>query len=85
MDNFSLLQTIETIPELRFNYMGSYPSDKIPQLTKYYFVVVISAPINCRGEHWTMIARLGKIYYFADSLGRNRSTYSFLTKNYGRT
>ena len=29
-----------------------------------------------------MIARLDKSYYFADSLGRRRSTYAFLTKKY---
>ena len=34
VDNFSLLQINERIPELRFKYMGSYPSDKIPQRTK---------------------------------------------------
>ena len=31
-----------------------------------------------------MIARLDKISYFADSLGRKRSTYSFLSKKYRR-
>ena len=84
MDYFSLLQVIERIPELRFKYMGSYPSDKVPRLTKYSFAIVNSAPNNDRGEHWIMIARLDKTYYFADSLGQKRTTYSFLTKNYGR-
>ena len=83
MDNFSLLQIIERIPELRFKYMGSYPSDKVPQLTKYSFAIVNSAPSNDRGEHWIMMARLDKTYYFADSLGRKRTTYSFLTKSIG--
>ena len=31
-----------------------------------------------------MIARLDKSYYFADSLGRKRSTYPFLTKKLRR-
>ena len=31
-----------------------------------------------------MIARVDKSYYFADSLGRKRSAYSFLTKKYRR-
>ena len=79
MDNFSLLQIIERIPELGFKYMGSYPSDKVPQLTKYSFAIVNSAPSNDRG-----IARLDKTYYFADSLGRKRTAYSFLTKKYRR-
>ena len=34
LDIFSLLQIIERIPDLRFKYMGSYPSDTVPQLTK---------------------------------------------------
>ena len=82
MDNFSLLQIIERIPELRFKYMGSYPSDTVPQLTKYSFAIINSAPSNDRGEHWIMIARMDKSYYFADSLGRKRSTYPFLTKKF---
>ena len=61
MDNFSLLQIIERIPE------GSYPSDTVPQVLKYSFVIINSAPSNDRGEHWIMIARLDKIYYLADS------------------
>ena len=84
MNNFSLLQIIERIPELRFKYMQSYPSDKVPQLTKYSFAIVISAPSNGRGGHWIMMARLDKTYYFAASLGRKRTTYSFLTKKYRR-
>ena len=62
MDIFSLLQIIERIPELRFKYMGSYPSDTVPQLTKYSFAIINSDPSNDRGEHWIMIARLDKSY-----------------------
>ena len=32
--------------------MGSYPSDTVPQLTKYFFAKIYSAPSNDRGEHW---------------------------------
>ena len=64
MDNFSLLQIFERIPELRFKY----PSDTVPQLTKYSFAIINSAPSNDRGEHWIMITRLDKSYCFADSL-----------------
>ena len=84
MDNFPLLQIIERIPELRFKYVGSYPSDTVLQLTKYSFAIINSAPSNDRGEHWIMIARLDKSYYFADSLGRKRSIYPFLTKKFRR-
>ena len=60
MDNFSLLQIIERISELMFKYMGSYLSDAIPQLTKYYFAIISSAPSKDRGEHWNMSPRLDK-------------------------
>ena len=56
--------------------MRSYPSDNVPRLTKYSFAIVNSAPSNDRGEHWIMIARLDKTYFFADSLGRKRTIYS---------
>ena len=80
----STFAIIERIPELRFTYMGSYPSDKLPQLTKYSFAIINSAPSHDRGEHWIMIARLDKSYYFADSLGRKRSTHPFLMKKIRR-
>ena len=60
--------------------MRSCPSDTVRQLTKYSFAIINSAPSNDRGEHWFTIARLEESDYFADSLGRNRSTYPFLTK-----
>ena len=86
MDNFFLLQIIETVPELMFKYMGSYPSDKVPQLTNYSFPTINSAPSKERGEHRIMIARLYyyESYYYADSLGRKRSNYPFLTKKFRR-
>ena len=62
--------------------MGSYPSDKNPQPTKYSFTIINSAPNNDKGEHCSMIARLDETYYFADSLGRKKTLYSFLTKKY---
>ena len=64
--------------------MGSHPSDKVPQLTKNSFTIINSAPSNDRGEHWIVIARLNKIYYFANFLGQKRTTFSFLTKKYWR-
>ena len=62
MDNFLFLQIIEKIPETRFKKMGSYPSDKVPQLTKYSFAIINSAPSNDRGVNWIMIARLENTY-----------------------
>ena len=67
---FSLLQIFERSPELRFKYMVPYPSNKVPQLTKYSFAIINSAPSNDRGEEWIMIAGLDKTNYSADFLGQ---------------
>ena len=83
MDKSSFLKVIEIVVALRFKCMGSYPADKIPQLTKHFFAIQFS-PSNDRGENWIMVARIDKNCYSADSLGRRRSTYSFLTKKYPR-
>ena len=64
--------------------MGLYLSDTVPQLSEYFYAIFNSAPSNDREEHWIMIARLDKSYYFTDSLGKKRSTYPFLTKNFRR-
>ena len=71
---------MEKISELRFKYMEPYLSDKVPQLTKYSFINIFSAPCKDRGEHWIVIAQLGKIYCYADSLGTKLFKYSFLKK-----
>ena len=84
MDNFSLLQTIERIPELEFKYMGSYTADKTPRPTKDSSAIINSVPSNDRGKHRIRIARMDKTYCFADSFGGKRSTNSFLTKKYRR-
>ena len=44
MHNFSLLYFIERTRGLRFKYMGLYPSDTVPQLTKHSFAIINSAP-----------------------------------------
>ena len=62
MDFFLLVQTIEIKPELKFNYIELYPSDKVPHLTKYSFAVINSAPSNDREEHWIVLARLLKTF-----------------------
>ena len=80
MGIFAQLQIIERIPELRFRYVGSYPSDK--ELRLAIIAIINSALRNGIGEHWIIIAQMDKTYYFADSLGTKRSTYSFLRKKF---
>ena len=69
LDNFSFLQIKEI------------PNGKTPQQPKCSFAKINSAPSIDRGEHWVINARLDKIYYLANSLGRKVFSYSFLRKN----
>ena len=80
MNNVSLLQTINRIPLLKYQYRGSFPSDHVPTLDNDTFAIINKQPSNMQGEHWIMIAKSRQIFFFADSLGRKK--YSFLKQHY---
>ena len=40
MDNISLRDIIERIPELEFRYIGSYPADFVPNSPKFSFAII---------------------------------------------
>ena len=85
MDNQSLLinnQIFERIPELKFKYIGSFPADFIPNLPKFSFANINIASSKKVGEHWILIVRLNRNYYYADSLARSVTHYKFLGKKY---
>ena len=82
MDNTSLRQIIERIPELKYRYIGSFPADCVPRLPTFSFAIINTSPSSEAGEHWIMIARLNRTYYYADSLARPITKYKFLNKNY---
>ena len=82
MDNQSLQQIIERIPELKFKHIGSFPADFIPNLPKFSFAIINTASSKEVGEHWILIARLNRSYYYADSLARSVTHYKFLGKKY---
>ena len=82
MDNHSLQQIIERIPELKFKYIGSFPADFIPILTKFSLAIINTALKKEVGEHWILIARINRNYYFADSLAQSIAHYKFLGKKY---
>ena len=82
MDNTSLRQIIGRIPELKYRYIGSYPADCVPRLPTFSFAIINTSPSSEAGEHWIMIARLNRTYYYADSLARPITNYKFLNKNY---
>ena len=81
MDNKSLQQINERIPELKFKYIGSFPADFIPNLPKLSFAINNTASSKEVGEHRILIARLTRNYYYADSLARSVTHYKFFCKN----
>ena len=81
-DNTSLRQIIERIPELKYRYIGSFPADCVPRLPTFSFAIINTSPSSEAGEHWIMIARLNRIYYYADSLARRITKYKILIKKY---
>ena len=80
MDNQSLQEIIERISELKFNYIGSFPADFIPNLPKFCFAIINTASTKEVGEHWILIVRLNRSYYYADSLARSITHHKFLGK-----
>ena len=82
MDNTSLRDIIERIPELKLRYIGSFLADFVPNLPKFTFAIINTSPSSEVGEHWTMIGRLKRNYYYADSLARSITHYKFLNKKY---
>ena len=85
MDNTSLRQIIERIPELKYRYIGSFPADCVPRLPTFSFAIINTSPSSEAGEHWIMIGRLNRTYYYADSLARAITNYKFLNQKYQKT
>ena len=80
MDKFALQQIINRIPLLKFQYLGSFPSDYVSTLDNDTFAIINTQPSNMQGEHWIMIANSRQKLYFADSLGRKK--YSFFKQQF---
>ena len=60
-------------------------SDCIPNLPTFSFAIINTSPSSEAGEHWIMIARLNRTYYYADSLACPIKKYKFLNKEYQKT
>ena len=69
LDNKFLRQIFNRIPELKYMYRGSFPSDYVPTLDNDTFAINITQPSNVQDEHWIMVANSRQILYFADCLG----------------
>ena len=79
MDIVSLQQIVNRIPQLKYRYRGSFPSDYDPTLDNDTFADINTLPSNKQGEHWIMIANSLQKLYFAVFLGRKK--YSFLEQH----
>ena len=82
MDNTSLRDIIERIPEHKFRYIGSFPANFVPNLPKLSFAIINTSPSTEVGENWIMIGRLNRNYYYEDSVARSVTHYKFLNKKY---
>ena len=78
MDNTSLKQIVNRLLLPKYRYMGSFPSDFVPNLPNDSFAIINTQPSNTPGEHWIMIAKFHHELYFADSLGLSINNYYFL-------
>ncbi len=84
MDNTSLEQIANRIPLLKYRYMGTFPSDFVPNLPNDTFAIINTQPSNTPGEHCVMIAKFHHDLCFANSLGLFINSYLFLTQNYSQ-
>ena len=82
LDNVSLQPIINRFPLLKYRYRGSFPSDYVPTLDNDTFAIINTQPSNMQGEHWIMIKNSRQNLYFADSLGREKYSFSFLKQHY---
>ena len=81
IDNFSLKQIVYRIPLLNNRYMGSFPSDSVPNLPNDTFAIINSQPINTPREHWILIAKFHHEMYFDNPLALSINNNPFLKQN----
>ena len=84
MDNTSLTQIVDRKVVLKNRYMGSVPSDFVPNLPNDTFAIINTQPSNTPGEHWIMIAKFDHELYFADSVSLSINNCPFLKQNYSQ-
>ena len=84
IDNTSPRQIVNRILLLKYRYIGSFPSDFVPNLPNYTFAIINTQPSNTPGEHWIMIGKIHHKLNFADSFGLSINNYPFLKQNYSQ-
>ena len=81
---FETDNTLRRITSLKYWYIGSLPSDFVPNLPNGTFAIINTQPSNTPGEHWIMIAKFHHKLSFAESLGLSINNYPFLKQNYSQ-
>ena len=84
MDNTSLKRIVNSIPLLKYRYIGSFPLDFVPNLPNDTFAIINTQLSNTPREHWIMIAKFCHDMYSADCLGLSIKIYHFLKQNYSQ-
>ena len=79
MEKFALQQIISCILLLEFRYLGSFPSDYVPNLDNDTFANINTQPSKMQGEYWIMTAIFRNELFFVDFLGCEG--YNFLNNN----
>ena len=80
MDNVSLQEKTNPIPLIKYQYLGSIASDKVPTPDNDTFAIINTQRSNMQCRKWIMIAKFAHEMYFVDFLGRK--TYHFFKKHY---
>ena len=81
MDETSLKQSVNRILLLKCRYIGSFPSDFVPNLPNDTFAFINTQPSNTSGERSIKLAKFHLELFFADSLVLSINNYSSLKQN----
>ena len=84
MDNTSLEQIVNRITLVNYWYIGSFPSDFVPNLPIERFAIIIAQPSNTPGEHWIVTAKFHHELFPADSLCLSINNAHFLKQSYSQ-
>ena len=84
MDKTSFKQIVNRIPLLKYRYIGSFPSDFVPNLPNDTFAIINTQHSNTPGEYWIMIANFNHELYFANFLALSVINYPFVKQNYNQ-
>ena len=80
MDHIALKQIIDRIPELKYKFVGTFPADFIPKLSKNTFCIINTDNSSQPGEHWIMVANFDGTVYYGDSMGKPIHHYPNFTR-----